>query len=248
MNSSNRESNLYAKTMTMSKANLLVVEDDKNLGLLLTEILQKDGFQVTLARNGKDGLHHIKIAHFDLCIFDIMVPDIDGFNLSKHLKNISPSTPFLFLTARMLKEDKLTGYNLGAEDYIVKPFDDEELLCKINVILRRKLEIAQENEQQKFEIGDYTFDYELMELIYDGVATRITEKESKVLRELCLQKNRILKRDEAVRKIYGKSDYFYGRSFDVFISKLRKLLSKDPKINIENVFKIGFILNVKEFD
>jgi len=229
------------------KANILIVEDDLNLGFLLLEILQNEKYNVRLCRDGAAGLALLKKMSFDLCIFDIMVPKMDGFNLAHHLKVISPNTPFLFLTARVLKEDRIKGYNIGAEDYINKPFDEEELLCKINVILRRNTsQGTKEDEPTEFQIGSYTFDVQRMELVHQGQITRMTEKETKVLKLLCLHKNRILRRDDAVELIYGKRDYFLGRSFDVFISKIRKMLSKDDFVSIDNVYKVGFILNVKE--
>ena len=230
----------------MEKGNILIVEDDLNLGFLLMEHLQNEGYRIRLGRDGLSGLEMLQKEHFDLCIFDIMMPKINGFDLAKHLKKIHPNTPFLFITARVLKEDKLQGYNLGAEDYIIKPFDSEELICKMNVILRRNALGKSQKEPSNFEIGKYKFDFDRMELSYDSDVIRITEKESKVLKQLCLHKNRILKRDDAVELIYGKKDYFHGRSFDVFISKLRKLLKRDPSVSIDNVFKVGFILNVAE--
>ena len=175
-----------------------------------------------------------------------MMPKLDGFGVARHIKNLYPNTPFLFVTARMLKDDKLKGYDLGAEDYIIKPFDEEELLCKLNVILRRLESNQEANHPNTFELGKYFFDYSRMELKFEEEIIRITEKESKILNQLCLNKNRILRRDEAVEMIYGKKDYFHGRSFDVFISKLRKLLSRDTSVSIDNVYKVGFILNVKE--
>ena len=228
---------------SVSKGNILVVEDDLNLGFLLMELLQNEGYRVRIGRDGKSGLELLKREVYDLCIFDIMMPKMDGYNLSKHLKDIQPKTPFLFLTAKLLKEDKIKGYDLGAEDYIVKPFDEEELLCKINVILRRRKSAPLKPTPTEFKIGSYTFNSERMELGFNGESVRITEKESKVLQLLCLHKNRILRREEAVEKIYGKHDYFLGRSFDVYISRIRKLLRHDPEVSIDNVFKVGFILN-----
>lgn len=227
------------------KPNILIVEDDLNLGFLLMELLEQEGYQIKLCRDGLSGLSQFKKAIYDLCILDIMMPNLDGFNLAKHIRRINTHIPFLFLTAKLRKEDKLKGYALGAEDYITKPFDEEELLCKIKVILRRNASQFEQNLPSQFILGDYTFDYTRQELSFKGKMQRITEKENEVLRLLCLNKNQILRRDEAVEKIYGKQDYFLGRSFDVFISRLRKLLKEDPRISIDNVFKVGFILNVK---
>lgn len=230
----------------MHKANLLLVEDDLHLGFLLMEMLQDDGYRVRVAKDGVSALEHLKKENFDVCLLDVMMPKLDGFGVARHIKNLYPNTPFLFVTARMLKDDKLKGYDLGAEDYIIKPFDEQELLCKLNVVLRRKKSTQKIEEPTTFEIGSYLFDFDRMELKYGDEIIRITEKESKVLKQLCLYKNRILRRDDAVEMIYGKKDYFHGRSFDVFISKLRKHLSKDSSISIDNVFKVGFILNIKE--
>ncbi len=230
----------------MSKGNVLVVEDDLNLSFLLMELLQNEGFRVRIGRDGLCGLDLLRKEVFDLCLLDVTMPKMDGFNLARHIKEEYPTMPFLFLTARVLKEDKLKGYNLGAEDYILKPFDDEELLCKINVILRRKHADVITQRNSVYQIGSYTFDNTRMELKNEKTVHRLTEIESKVMEQLCIHKNRILRRDEAVETIYGKKDYFLGRSFDVFISKLRKKLSEDPSIAIENVYKVGFIMNVPE--
>ncbi|MEL6987766.1 MAG: response regulator transcription factor, partial [Bacteroidota bacterium] len=160
------------------------------------------------------------------------------------IKDTQCPTPFLFLTAKDSKEDKLKGFDLGAEDYITKPFDEDEFLCRINVALRRHQE---EDSPIKYpvELGAYQFDYTKQELRYKDEMTRMTEKENEILRLLVEHQNQILKRQDAVELIYGKNDYFLGRSFDVFISRLRKHLSKDPDLRIENVFKVGFILHVK---
>ncbi len=227
-----------------SSSTLLLVEDDLNLGFLLMELLESEQFLVKWCRDAKTGLQQFKKMHFDLCILDVMMPGMDGFCLAKKLKELNPCIPFLFLTARLLKEDKLKGYDLGAEDYLTKPFDEDELLCKIKVILRRNSLSATEHKPTEFQLGAYHFYYDRQELIYKDEINRITEKENEVLYLLCLHRNQILRRDEAVQQIYGKQDYFLGRSFDVFISRLRKLLSKDPSISIDNVFKVGFILNV----
>ena len=231
----------------MSNQNILIVEDDVNLGMLLSEFLESQNFNVKLCRNGASGLTSFKKHNFDICILDVMMPEMDGFNLASQIQKEKKDIPFLFLTARSMKEDKLKGYAAGAEDFVTKPFDEEELLCRLKVILRRhQKEEEAEVLPTQFEIGDYFFDYQRQELSYKDVSRRITEKENEVLRLLCLNQNRILKREEAVEQIYGKRDYFLGRSFDVFISRIRKLLKNDPKISIENVFKVGFILNVRD--
>jgi DNA-binding response OmpR family regulator len=173
-----------------------------------------------------------------------MMPGMNGFNLARQIKNKHPQLPFLFLTARLLKEDKLKGYQLGAEDYLTKPFDEEELLCKIRVILRRKRQELGLPSVQQFQIGQYFYDYSRQEITINTNTHRLTEKENEILLLLCHNRNKILKRNLAVERIYGKQDYFLGRSFDVFISRLRKILSADPEVSIENVFKVGFILNV----
>ncbi|MCB9315935.1 MAG: response regulator transcription factor [Lewinellaceae bacterium] len=224
---------------------ILLVEDDLNLGLLLMDYLESEGLQVTWRRDALSGLQQVKRQPFDLCILDVMMAGMDGFSLAKNLRSQYPKLPFLFLTARMLKEDRLKGYALGAEDYLTKPFDEEELLCKIRVILRRTAETAAPTEKT-IQIGRFIFNPSRQELRIDARTIRLTEKENAVLRLLSQHQNRILRRDEAVEKIYGKYDYFLGRSFDVFISRLRKLLKADPNVSIENVFKVGFILNVKE--
>ena len=228
------------------KKKILLVEDDLSLGFLLLEFLESEHFDVKLARDGVSGLNRFKQESFDLCILDIMMPNMSGFTLAEKIRKENPFIPFLFLTARLRKEDKLRGYALGAEDYITKPFDEEELLCKITVILRRVSQYVSPQIPTQFTLGDYSFDYTRQELSFRGDARRITEKENEILRLLCLHKNQILRREEAVEKIYGKKDYFLGRSFDVFISRIRKMLKQDPRISIENVFKVGFILNVEE--
>ena len=231
----------------MARSNsILLVEDDMNLGFLLMEFLELEGLAVKWRRDSLSGLQELKKSRFDLCILDVMMPGMDGYNLAKHLKKSYPELPFIFLTARVLKEDKMKGYALGADDYITKPFDEEELLCKIKVVLRRQATESGPVQPREYQIGQYTFCYDRQELTHGETAHRLTEKENEVLLLLCRNRNRILKREEALAEIYGKSDYFLGRSFDVFISRLRKMLRHDPDISIENVFKVGFILNVPE--
>jgi DNA-binding response OmpR family regulator len=226
--------------------NILLVEDDLNLGLLLMDFLEMEGMRITWRRDALSAIQQARRQPYDLAILDVMMAGMDGFNLAKNLKTQYPNLPFLFVTARTLQEDKLKGYALGAEDYIIKPFDESELLCKIKVILRRAvpgMEIATQHEV--IQLGNYTFDAQRQELRLGDQCTRLTEKENEVLQLLAQYQNRILRREQAVARIYGKYDYFLGRSFDVFISHLRKKLKDDPQVCIENVFKVGFILNVQ---
>lgn len=224
---------------------ILLVEDDLNMGFLLVNYLQDENFKVKLCRDGFEGLTVAQNEHFDLCLLDVMMPKLDGFALAKALRKKGVTTPFIFLTAKSMKEDKLNGYSVGAEDYITKPFDEDELLCKINVILRREKTEKPECGVKHFTIGKFQFDYNLHELIFESEVHRMTKKENEVLKLLCMQKNNILKRDDAVQHIYGQNDYFMGRCFDVYISRIRKLLKKDPSIEIKNVFNVGFILSDK---
>ena len=230
------------------KTRILVVEDDPHLGFLVKDILKDQGFLVSLHTEGEDAIATFNKFEFSLCLLDVMLPTIDGFELATKLRSINPAVPFLFITARSLKADTIKGYALGAEDYITKPFDEQILICKIGAILNRTLHHSgskQMHDDRIFTIGKYTFDYSAHALINGSSCLRLTEKENEVLYLLCTNKNKVVRRDDAVERIYGKVDYFLGRSFDVFISKLRKHLSGDPAISIENVFKVGFILNVK---
>ena len=227
----------------MAQQKILLVEDDLNLGFLLMDVLESADLKVKLARDGASGLALLEKHRFDLCLLDVMMPRMDGFCLARAIRSKGIDVPFIFLTAKSLKEDKLNGYDIGAEDYITKPFDEEELLCKIHVVLRRHAQEEESDLPAQFQVGKFYFDAELQELKWDDKVHRLTEKENAVLRLLCLNKNKILKREEAELKIYGKSDYFLGRSFDVYISRLRKLLSCDPSVEIQNVYKVGFILS-----
>ena len=228
----------------MNQKKILVIEDDLNLGFLLLDYLESENLKVKLCKDGSSGLAELGRQEYDLCLLDVMMPKVDGFSVARTMLNKGHNVPFIFLTAKSMKEDKLEGYSIGAEDYITKPFDEEELLCKINVILRRNSK--EDTDPTKFKIGKFDFDYDRLELKYDEKIQRLTEKENAVLRLLCIYKNRILKREIAVQRIYGKQDYFLGRSFDVYIYRLRKLLACDPSIEIQNIFKVGFMLAVKD--
>jgi len=224
--------------------NVILVEDDLNLGFLLSELLESQGMQVKLFRDGESGFEGFKKGYFNFCIFDVMLPKLDGFNLARKVKTLNPEIPVIFLTARAMKEDKLKGYTIGADDYITKPFDEDELLCKIKAIVKR-IDVNGQPADKIFQIGGYTFDFTNQSLDYKGRIKRLTSREAEVLRVLCLSKNKLVKREKILVSIWGENDYFYGRSLDVFISKLRKYFSDDPDIKIENVPTVGFILSCK---
>ncbi|EAY30770.1 response regulator transcription factor [Microscilla marina] len=229
---------------TKDKIRVLLVEDDLNLGNLLQDYLEMENFDVHLCRDGEAGFEAFEAGTYDICLLDVMMPKKDGFTLAKQIKEKNQAVPILFLTAKSLKEDKINGFTIGADDYITKPFDEEELVLRIHAVLKRTQgdPMAQKNDETKFKIGKYTFDYANHALSIDDDVRRITKRESEILRLLYLYKNRILKREEALVSIWGENDYFHGRSFDVFITKLRKYLKKDSNVKIENVHGVGFML------
>jgi DNA-binding response OmpR family regulator len=222
--------------------NILLVEDDLNLGFLLAEFLESKGLSVKLYRDGTTALSGFQNGSFDFCILDVMLPKMDGFSLARKIKILNAQIPIMFLTARALKEDKMKGYDLGVDDYVTKPFDEDELYCKIIAILNRS-QVTRNPTDDVFQVGRFQFDYPNQVIEYEGEQRRLTERESAILKVLCLSKNKIIRREQILTAVWGENDYFAGRSLDVFISKLRKYFSSDPSIRIENVPKVGFILN-----
>lgn len=232
--------------MHKEKLNILLAEDDLNLGMLLVDYLETEGFQVKLCKDGELALKAFTAGSFDLCLLDVMMPKLDGFSLAKAIRIKNKQVPVIFITAKSLKEDKLKGYGLGADDYISKPFDEEELLWKIKALIRRMPEHKTQKKREAIRIGHYAFDLDNQSLTINGTSKRITEKESEILHYLCQHKNRVIKREEMLKDLWGENDYFLGRSLDVFITKIRKYLKEDPAIRIENVFRVGFIFNIPE--
>lgn len=228
--------------MNEQKINILLAEDDLNLGFLLVEFLESHGYQVKLYRDGESALKGFKTGTFNFCVFDVMLPKLDGFNLAKSVKAINPNIPVIFLTARSIKADKLKGYHLGADDYITKPFDEDELLCRIKAVMNRT-DLADTTSNNRFKIGKYEFDLTNQALKLGDETRRLTSREAEVLQLLCSSKNNIVKREQILTAIWGENDYFAGRSLDVFISKLRKYFADDPSIRIENIPKVGFLLS-----
>jgi two-component system, OmpR family, response regulator len=223
---------------------VLLCEDDPNLGRLLTEYLNAKGFQTTLAVNGAEGIKAFKHQSFDLILLDVMMPEKDGFTTAAELRTMDRHIPILFITAKSLEEDVLKGFKAGADDYITKPFSMEVLLARIEVIMKRSAPFPEPDaENVKFEVGQYAYDYHKQELKHNsGEETRLTTKENELLYLLCKHKNDILERNFALKAIWGDDNYFNGRSMDVYVAKLRKHLSRDPKVQILNVHGKGFKL------
>lgn len=226
-----------------SNLRILLCEDDPNLGSLLTEYLNAKGFETTLATDGAEGLKFFKRQPFDFLILDVMMPVKDGFTLAEDVRQLDRHVPILFLTAKSMKEDTLKGFKAGADDYMTKPFSMEELVVRINAILRRSAAIPdQTDEQVDFNVGKFAFDYNSQKLKLDGEESKLTTKENELLYLLCKHKNGLLERDYALKAIWGDDNYFNGRSMDVYIAKLRKHLKKDDAVEIINVHGRGFKL------
>ena len=226
---------------------ILLVEDDPNLGMLLQDYLQLKGkFDVVLAKDGEEGLKAFTSNRFDLCILDVMMPKKDGFTLGRDIRKINATIPIIFATAKTMIEDKSEAYNLGGDDYITKPFRIEELLLRINALLKRLTDSdKKENaaaQETNFSIGNYHFDYTAQLISMGEKQQKVSTKEAELLRLLCLRKNEVLTREEALISIWHDDNYFNGRSMDVFLSKLRKYLKDDPKVEIINVHGRGYKL------
>lgn len=227
------------------KARILLVEDDTNLGFIIAEQLKMEGYQVVLCTNGNDGQIRFTEEHFHLCIFDVMMPKKDGFTLARDIRAINQEVPILFLTAKSLTEDKVEGFKAGADDYLTKPFAFDELTMRVKALLKR-VNIVDEPENKIVKIATYAFDTENYTLVHADFQKTLTKKEAMVLKLLCQFKNNVVSRETILTAVWGQDDYFAGRSMDVFITKLRKYLSCDPGISIQNIHGIGFKLEVAE--
>ena len=237
---------------TATEAKLLLVEDDQNFGDVLRSYLEAHDYDVTLATDGVAGLQAYRRGDWDLCIFDVMMPRLSGFELAKKIREDDTQTPIIFLTAKAMKDDVLNGFELGADDYITKPFNSEELLARINVILRRsQVPTDPKEEQTDFEFGKFHFNFPLRILTFtddkgEKSKDKLSPKEAQLLRLFAINKNDILSRSEALTKIWGEDNYFTARSMDVFVTKLRKYLKPDTAIEIVNIHGNGFQLLVKD--
>lgn len=228
--------------MTKPKIRILLAEDDENLGMLLNEYLKAKDYDTQLFADGDKAYRNFVKEHYDLCILDVMMPIKDGFTLAKEIRQVNVDIPIIFLTAKSLKEDVIEGFKIGGDDYITKPFSMEELLFRIEAILRRSGTGNNQGAVEVYEIGKYTYDTKKQTLKFEDEATRLTTKEGELLKLLCNNKNKILDRNFALKTIWLDDNYFNARSMDVYITKLRKYLKKDPSIEIINVHGKGFKL------
>ncbi|MCC6939779.1 MAG: response regulator transcription factor [Flavobacteriales bacterium] len=225
------------------KAAILLVEDDQNLGFVIQDALKRKGYQVHLCRDGKDGLKKFNEQPYDLCVLDVMLPGKDGFSLAEDIRLTNPLVPIVFLTAKSQTEDRIAGFKAGGDDYLTKPFSHEELILRIEAILRRTQGKGDDRrDREKFEVGDYTFDHRNLMLSHPEGERKLTKKEADVLRLLCLHADQVLPRELVLNMVWGDDTYFLGRSLDVFISRLRKYLKGDEKVQIVNVHGVGFKL------
>lgn len=231
--------------MTDPKATILLVEDDANLGFVLQDTLKRKGYTVHLCRDGKEGLKYFNANVYDLCVLDVMLPQKDGFSLAEDIRLTNQQVPIVFLTAKSQTDDRIAGFKAGGDDYLTKPFNHEELLLRIEAILRRTQGRTDDpRAREVFVIASYTFDHRNLELKHPDETRKLTKKEADVLRLLCMHRDQVLPRDLVLNMVWGDDTYFLGRSLDVFISRLRKYLRHDPRVHINNVHGVGFRFQV----
>ncbi len=221
------------------KPHLLYVEDDESLGFVTRDNLELKGYQITHCSDGVTALETARKNTFDLCLLDVMLPELDGFSIASEIRKWDHHIPIIFLTAKSLKEDKIYGLRLGADDYITKPFSIEELVLKIEVFLRRSKKTNMLNNSN-IQVGQFDFDYKNLRLSLDDHVRKLTQKEADLLKLFIDNKNQIIKRSVILEKIWGEDDYFLGRSLDVFISRLRRYLKSDQSLKVENIHGVGF--------
>lgn len=226
------------------KNRIFLVEDDLSFGSVLKAYLEIYKYEIEWVKDGRDAINTFENGQFDICILDVMLPHIDGFQLAENIKRLRPEIPFIFLTAKTLKEDEIKGYELGADDYIKKPFDSEILLFKLQAILNRNSDIKQKTKSSSLQIGHFLLKPEYRELnnLQNNTNQKLSPKEAELLQMLIESKDSVLLRDEALRKIWGDDNYFTKRSMDVYVTKLRKYLKDDPRIEILNIHGSGFRL------
>ena len=227
-------------------ANIFLVEDDENFGSVLSAYLEMNDFSVTWIKDGKEATSAFKSVDFDICVIDIMLPNVDGFTIAKSIRQTDEQIPLIFLTAKTLKDDVVSGYEIGADDYITKPFDSDVLIYKIKAILKRDGIRQKNKEQERFQIGKFLFNYHLRKIESEDNSVKLSPKEAELLKLLSMKKNNVLSRSEALKTIWGDDDYFNARSMDVYITKLRKYLKADPTVSIENIHGSGYRLLINK--
>lgn len=228
------------------KPKILLVEDDTNLGFIITDQLKMEGYEVSLASDGMEGFKRFNDERFDLCILDVMMPKKDGFSLAEDIRTVNKSVPILFLTAKAMTEDKVRGFDAGGDDYLTKPFSTEELKVRVRALLKRVNIHISNGKDDQIQIGDFIYDVANYTLTNGDYQRKLTKKEAQILKLLSKFQNQVVARELVLNAVWGKNDYFVGRSLDVFITKLRKYLVSDPAVTIENIHGIGFKLNVEE--
>lgn len=227
------------------KIKILLVEDDLNLGLVIADHLKSLDYDVICAEDGSEGLVKFNEDAFDLCILDVMLPLLDGFSLAKDIRKINTEIPILFLTAKSMTEDKITGFEAGGDDYLTKPFSIQEFQLRVKALLRR-VKVAKTEDEKVYNIGLYSYDKENQILTISGKEKTLTKKEAQILRLLYKYKNQVISREIILKGVWGQDDYFVGRSLDVFITKLRKYFVEDPRIVISNLHGVGFKFEIPE--
>ena len=243
------ENTQYIKTKNINrtmKASILYVEDDETLSFVTKDNLEMQGYEIKHFADGKTAKQEIdqNLASYNLCILDVMLPEIDGYTLAEKIRERNSQIPILFLTAKSLKDDRIHGLKLGADDYITKPFSIEELILRIDIFLKRSQ--INSNTVSIFNLGGYEFNYKNLSLKYAEEEKVLTQKEADLLKLLAENQNQVMKRSFILENVWGEDDYFLGRSLDVFISRLRKYLSKDESLKIKNIHGVGFIFEIKE--
>ncbi len=228
------------------KIKILLVEDDLNLGMVISDHLSSNGYDVSIALDGSEGLVQFNSDSFHLCILDVMLPKIDGFSLAKDIRKFNTDIPILFLTAKSMTEDKIMGFEAGGDDYLTKPFSVEELQLRVKSLLKRVNLTAEEEELKEVLIGNYTYDMENQSLSTKKSQKTLTKKEAQILSLLYKYKNQVITREIILKAVWGQDDYFVGRSLDVFITKLRKYFKEDPRIIISNLHGVGFKFQIPE--
>ena len=229
----------------VSKSRILYVEDDETLGFITSENLERKGYEVKLCPDGELALQLFRQEQFDICLLDIMLPKLDGFTLARLIRKENDEIPIIFISAKSLTEDKIEGLLLGADDYIVKPFNIEELTLKIEVFLRRSRVVKTAPSENIIMIGSCTLDMSLLRLDCQGTIKKLTFREAELIGYFSRNRNKLLSREQILEAVWGGNDYFSGRSLDVFISRLRKYFQDDPVVRIENRHGLGYVFEVK---